>query len=36
MELSTEEIDYIVDGYTNNEIPDYQVSAFAMAIFLGV
>lgn len=33
MELSTEEIDYIVDGYTNNEIPDYQVSAFAMAIF---
>ncbi|MBE1445280.1 pyrimidine-nucleoside phosphorylase [Paenibacillus sp. OAS669] len=32
-ELTTEEIDFIIDGYTKNEIPDYQVSALAMAIF---
>ncbi|MCD7033288.1 pyrimidine-nucleoside phosphorylase [Metabacillus sp. GX 13764] len=33
MELSKEEIQFIVDGYTNDEIPDYQVSAFTMAVF---
>lgn len=32
-ELSTEEINFIIDGYTNGTIPDYQVSAFTMAIF---
>src|SRR5713226_720048 len=32
-ELSREEIKYIVDGYTRGEIPDYQVSAFLMAVF---
>ncbi|HHQ1149158.1 TPA: pyrimidine-nucleoside phosphorylase [Listeria innocua] len=31
--LSTEEIQFFIDGYTNGEIPDYQVSALAMAIF---
>lgn len=33
LELSTAEINFIIAGYTNNEIPDYQVSALAMAIF---
>jgi len=32
-ELSSEEIKYFVDGYTRGEIPDYQVSAFLMAVF---
>jgi pyrimidine-nucleoside phosphorylase len=32
-ELSPEEITGIVDGYTRNEIPDYQISAFLMAVF---
>ncbi|MCS7460489.1 pyrimidine-nucleoside phosphorylase [Paenibacillus doosanensis] len=32
-ELTTEEINFIIEGYTNNEIPDYQVSAWAMAVF---
>ncbi|MNJ26398.1 Pyrimidine-nucleoside phosphorylase [compost metagenome] len=32
-ELSTEEINFIIEGYTRDEIPDYQVSALAMAIF---
>ncbi|MDP4098362.1 pyrimidine-nucleoside phosphorylase [Paenibacillus sp. P96] len=32
-ELSTEEIRFVIDGYTNGHIPDYQVSALAMAIF---
>ncbi|GGJ17888.1 pyrimidine-nucleoside phosphorylase [Paenibacillus hunanensis] len=32
-ELSTEEINFIIQGYTDGEIPDYQVSAFAMATF---
>ena len=32
-ELSPEEIAALVDGYTRNEIPDYQVSAFLMAVF---
>ena len=31
--LTTEEIRFIVDGYTRGEIPDYQVSAFLMAVF---
>lgn len=32
-ELSPEEIIYLVEGYTRNEIPDYQLSAFLMAVF---
>jgi pyrimidine-nucleoside phosphorylase len=31
-ELSTEEIQFLVDGYTNGSIPDYQMSAWAMAV----
>lgn len=31
--LSAEEIDFIVDGYTQGRIPDYQVSAFLMAVY---
>ncbi|PHA73557.1 pyrimidine-nucleoside phosphorylase [Bacillus toyonensis] len=31
--LTTEEINFIVEGYTNGDIPDYQVSSLAMAIF---
>ena len=33
-ELSREEIDFFVAGFTRGEIPDYQVSAWAMAIML--
>ncbi|MGA9286733.1 MAG: pyrimidine-nucleoside phosphorylase [Anaerobacillus sp.] len=32
-ELTTEEIRFFIDGYTNNTIPDYQASALAMAIY---
>ncbi|MDE1549014.1 pyrimidine-nucleoside phosphorylase [Jeotgalibaca caeni] len=32
-ELSKEEIRFVVEGYTAGKIPDYQVSAFAMAIY---
>lgn len=32
-ELSTEEIYHIINGYTNGEIPDYQISALLMAIY---
>ncbi|TQR21062.1 pyrimidine-nucleoside phosphorylase [Psychrobacillus vulpis] len=31
--LSKEEINFFVEGYTNNTIPDYQVSSLLMAIF---
>lgn len=31
--LTTEEIDFFIDGYTKGDIPDYQASALAMAIF---
>lgn len=31
-ELSEEEIRYFIEGYTKNEIPDYQASALVMAI----
>lgn len=33
-ELTGREIDYFVQGFTRDEIPDYQVSAFAMAVLL--
>ena len=32
-ELSPEEIGALVEGYTRNEIPDYQMSAWLMAVF---
>lgn len=32
-ELSAEEIQFVVDGYTRGDIPDYQVSAFLMSIY---
>ncbi|WP_243521635.1 pyrimidine-nucleoside phosphorylase [Bacillus pseudomycoides] len=32
-ELTTEEIQFFIKGYTDGSIPDYQVSALAMAIF---
>ena len=32
--LSTEEIDFMIQGYTRGEIPDYQMSAMCMAILL--
>ncbi|MGB9791186.1 MAG: thymidine phosphorylase [Thermacetogeniaceae bacterium] len=32
--LTGEEIDYLVKGYINGEIPDYQMAAFLMAAFL--
>ena len=33
-ELSKEEIEYIVHRYTEKQIPDYQIAAFLMAIYL--
>src|SRR5512134_2777668 len=33
-ELTAEEIDFFVRGFTNGDIPDYQASAFAMAVML--
>jgi pyrimidine-nucleoside phosphorylase/thymidine phosphorylase len=32
-ELNAKEIAYIVDAYTRGDIPDYQMSAFLMAVF---
>jgi pyrimidine-nucleoside phosphorylase len=33
-ELTLEEIQFFIQGMTNNEIPDYQVAAWAMAVLL--
>lgn len=33
-ELTAQEIQFFVQGFTDGEIPDYQVSAFAMAVVL--
>src|SRR5512135_2960298 len=33
-ELSPEEIRFFVEGYTRGDIPDYQASAWCMAVFL--
>jgi pyrimidine-nucleoside phosphorylase len=33
-ELSAEEINFFVRGFTNGDIPDYQVAAWAMAVLL--
>lgn len=32
-EHSAEEIRYLIDGYTNGTVPDYQISAWLMAVF---
>lgn len=32
-ELSTEEIQYAINGYVRDQIPDYQMSAFCMAVY---
>ncbi|OIK13629.1 pyrimidine-nucleoside phosphorylase [Bacillus sp. MUM 13] len=32
-ELATEEINFIISGYTDGSIPDYQMSALSMAIY---
>ncbi len=34
IKLTQEEIRYFVDGYTQHKFPDYQASAFLMAVFL--
>jgi pyrimidine-nucleoside phosphorylase len=34
LELSTQEIQFFVEGYTRGEIPDYQAAAWAMAVLL--
>ena len=34
MHLSKEEIEFFIDGYSKGEIPDYQVAALLMAIFI--
>ncbi len=31
--LSKEEIKFLIDGYTKGKIPDYQISAFLMAVY---
>ncbi len=33
-ELTAQEIEFFIKGFTNGEIPDYQASSFAMAILL--
>lgn len=33
LELTKEEIQFVIEGYTNGDIPEYQMSALAMAIF---
>lgn len=33
-ELTRQEIDFFIDGFTRGEIPDYQASAWAMAVVL--
>lgn len=33
LELSKEEIDFVISGYVDGSIPDYQMSAFLMAVY---
>ncbi|MBP2634208.1 MAG: pdp [Firmicutes bacterium] len=33
VELSDSEIEWLIKAYTNNEIPDYQIAAWLMAVF---
>ena len=32
-ELAPEEIDFLIDGYTGGDIPDYQIASFLMAVY---
>lgn len=32
-ELSREEISFLIQGYSKGEVPDYQLSAWAMAVY---
>ncbi len=32
--LTTEEVNFVIQGFTDGSVPDYQMSAFAMAVFL--
>ena len=32
-DLNQTEIEYLINGYVNNEIPDYQISAWLMAVY---
>src|ERR1035437_4445480 len=32
-ELTPEEIEYLVEGYTSGDIPDYQMSSFLTAVY---
>ena len=32
-ELSVEEIQHLINGYSTGEIPDYQMAAFLMAVY---
>ncbi len=34
LELTAEEIDFFIQGYTRDDIPDYQAAAWAMAVLL--
>ena len=33
-ELNEDEIQFLIEGYANGEIPDYQMSAWAMAVYI--
>lgn len=33
-ELTSSEIEWLVEGYVSGTVPDYQMSAFAMAVYL--
>ena len=33
LELTSEEIEFFIQGYTKGEVPDYQAAAFLMAAF---
>ena len=33
LELTNGEIQFLINGFTNGSIPDYQMSAFSMAVF---
>lgn len=35
-ELTKEEIEFFIKGYTDGEIPDYQASSFAMATYFKI
>ncbi|MCK4451198.1 MAG: pyrimidine-nucleoside phosphorylase, partial [Anaerolineae bacterium] len=34
VEISREEIEFFIQGYTRGEIPDYQAAAWLMAVYL--